>query len=393
MKQKLTETYLPDKSGRAEKVVVALSGGLDSYIAAYLLKIQKFDLIGVTVLINWEKGLSPQENYLSCSMDETRIASIKDFCHQLNIPHHSIKASEFPEAVVEKWVASRVTGSLSNACWSCHDLRMNLVYEKMLQLGIKTFATGHYAKVFHHETHKTAYVHTSNEEQYDQSALLSRLPQEVLNHISLPLSDLTKKEVIKLAENFGLSSLPRTLEMHHCFPATEASTEYVLKRVPGSYQKRGELTLYGDDLTEHEGMLQWTYGQKIEVRDQPSQEFLMAGMIFSNKKVAVAPKDFFVKKRILLIEAALSEETPITEPLKGFIKTSECWIHPKELNSYYIEIDEPIHFWEGEIVTINRKRGKNAKVLLTGKVRFIAEEKVEPHEEQKNVKVDFSRDY
>jgi tRNA-uridine 2-sulfurtransferase len=204
MKKKLENAYNPDKQTRKEKVVVGLSGGIDSYVTAYLLKIQKYELFAVTVVNAWDDYPSDSSEILSCHVNQQKIDELKEFCQKMGIPLQVVKATgEFKENVIEPWLADRATGRLPKQCWNCHEERMQIIYNKMVEAGATRMATGHYAKLFHHEAHGSVFVHTSNDEVNDQSALLSRLPHEILSSLILPLSDLSKKEVLKLAENFG----------------------------------------------------------------------------------------------------------------------------------------------------------------------------------------------
>jgi tRNA-specific 2-thiouridylase len=404
MKKKLDQTYMPDKNAKAEKMIVGLSGGLDSYVAAYLLKIQKHDLIGVTILTGWDDYPGDQESVLSCVINNDHLTSIKAFCHQLGIPHVVVKLnSEFKERVVEPWMADRATGVYPNPCWHCHDVRMLAIYDRAKQMGVKKIATGHFAKLFHHDVHNTTFVHSSNDELHDQSALLSRLPQGLLHALELPLSDLQKKEVLRLGENFGLSGTGKKIEIHHCLPWNDIAKEYTLKKIPPRFQKAGQVILVTDNstVTEHDGIMPHIYGEVIKAKDasNPSDLYLV-DYNYQEKKLLVADDSYFKRNRVLLTECIITEETPWSEPVHGGMKISDevfvdCWIHPKSNAAAFVEWDEKVALKEGEILSVFRKRGKNSKVFLTGKVQFILEEKVpEAAEgEKKHVKVDYTCDY
>lgn len=391
-------TYNPDKDTRKDRIVVGLSGSLDSLVTAYLLKIQKYDVIAVTVAISWESFSGDQSEVLSCYMNAQSLNTIKEFCQQLNIPHHIVKSfSEFQENIVEEWVSSRLSGTNSNACWSCHELRMKVLYQKMKQLGVNSLATGHFAKLFYQEAHDAIYVHSSNDDQYDQSALLSRLPKEILKVLHLPLSDLQKKEVIKLSENFALDGAVKRIKMHQCFPQNEQTTNYLVEKVPSKIVKPGEI-LSGDGSSSfggHEGVIYYPYGEPLPSSDQRKADFFIAKFIGIEKKVVVEKESFFLRTELFLTECHISDDTQWGEPMKGYLKLEEnfidCWIHPKSLNAAYIEWEGQHYVKEGEIVSIHRKKGKNSKVYLTGKTSFL----IRPVEVQgdKNVKIDYSRDF
>lgn len=380
MKKKLEDTYNPDKQGRKEKVVLAMSGGIDSLVTAYLLKIQKYELIAVTVVNSWDElTLDPVQTF-SCHITPSRLDAIKDLCQKLGIPHQVIKSTaDFKEYVIEPWMADKALGRLPKPCWSCHEHRMFLIYERMKELGAARMATGHYAKLFHHEAHDSVFVHTSNDEQNDQSALLSRLPHDILNSLILPLSDLNKKEVLKLAENFGIGEEAKSLQIHQCLKNKEGISEILEKKVSKKFLREGEITnLDGNqNFGQHTGVHHHSLGEEFEYRDDGK---LMKGQFaaysYQEKKMIIADDGFLVRDKVLLVKSRFSEEVSWIEPIRGYImfkaeEAIECWLHPKSLNSVYVELTSPHKFLPGEIVTVSRKKGKNSKIYLTGEVQLL----------------------
>jgi tRNA U34 2-thiouridine synthase MnmA/TrmU len=404
MSKKLQETYLPDQETRKSRVVIGLSGGMNSFVVAYLLKIQKYDLIGVTVAMNWDDFSGSPTNALSCHLGQPEMDHIKEFCHKLGIPHFVVKASdEFKEDVVGQWMGSRVTGTKPNPCWNCHDLRMKLLYQKMLELEAQSLATGHIAKLFKHATNNSVYVHTSNDEVNDQSSILSRVPNAILEKLILPLSDLQQKEIVKLGENFGVVAQEKKIKMHQCFDTDKEAEKYIETHVPSKYRDVGEL-IFGAErapMGDHHGVYHHSYGQAIFVQGQKQNDvFKLSRYYFKEKKIEVARPEHFIRKKIFLNNCRISDETPWHEPLAGYLKLSEsegveCFVYPKNLSSALIELEKSETILEGTIVTILKKKGKNAKVFLTGKVRYIAEEPVSVNvndEGNERAKVDYSRD-
>lgn len=400
MKKRLDETYLPDKEARKKRVVIGLSGGLNSFVTAYLLKIQKYELIGVSVMMNWEAAGDPQ-NILSCQMDQAKLDQIKEFCHQMSIPHFVIKATdEFKEEVVESWVASRITGTKANHCWNCHDLRMRLLYQKMVELEAVGLATGHLAKLFRQEAHHSVYVHTSNDDVYDQSALLSRLPHEILDKLMLPLSDLQQKEINKLAENFGITANAKKVQIHQCLDVNQNTDAFLAAHVPNKFRLPGELSdTERSTLGEHTGAYLHAFGQVYLVPHQRQNEvYKFVKYSMAEKRIEVSKGDYFKKQKFFLNNCRISEETPWSEPLKGVVKISEtefvdCWIYPKNLFSAVIEMESAHSIMEGDIITILKKKGKNSKIYLTGKARYVAEEPQVTEEGKESVKTDYARDF
>lgn len=393
-KKELEGLYNSDKKDQKEKVVLGLSGSMESLVSAYLLKIQKYELLAFTVVTSDEEA--DGKGLFSCHLDQTRLDKLKDFCHKLGIPHQTIKATEeFKEFVVGKWQANRVTGKYANPCFNCHELRMQLLYQKMLEVGARYMATGHYAKVFHHEAHDSVFLHTSNDEELDQSILLGQLPREVLNSLILPLSDLGKKEVLKLAENFGVSVPSKEIEFGKCLSSHH--TDLLAANVPARFLSEG--TLRGEvadaDFGHHLGIHHYTYGELIEIRDQGRLKKLrMGGLNFHSKDIKLFSESYFQRKKVLLIDCHFSEDVNWSEPLKGYLKKgpkqqTECWIQRKNFSAVTVELNEEMLFLEGEVVSIVRKKGKNSKVYLTGTVQLLKPDEGEESDKKVNYAVDF----
>jgi tRNA-uridine 2-sulfurtransferase len=398
MQKKLEETYLSDKEIRNPRLLVGLSGGINSFVAASLLKIQKYELIAVTILPSWDGYMEDQSKILSCHVSAPKLEQIKNFCHQLGLTHITLKASEeFTSEVADLWLARRISATKSSACWSCHELRMRLLWSKMKELGAQGVATGHLAKIFHHQAHKSVYVHSSNDEVHDQSGILSRLPQEILEKLHLPLCDLQQKEVIKLAENFGILSSVPGVAIHSCFELTQGQVEALKTRFPVIYQGEGSMSDGGKNTyAEHSGIINFEYGQKLDPYTVEGQELYVRGSSLRESKLLVAPETYFSRNKILLNHCKISQETSWLWPMKGVIKTSrtmlECWLYPKGLASALVELENAATFHEGEVVTVFNKTGKNAKVFLTGVVRFFeSTPKIKQGEQSEDV--DFSRDF
>jgi tRNA U34 2-thiouridine synthase MnmA/TrmU len=381
IKNKVESTYLPDKSSQKERVVIGLSASLDSMVAAMLLKIQKYDLFAVTIIPGLDSFPVDKSKLMACHLSETELKRVQDFCQQLNIPHLVQKIpGEFQEFVLESWVGSKLTGTHPRACWSCHDLRMAFLHSKLKDFDAKYLATGHYAKIFHHEGHKTFYIHSSNDEIFDQSSQLARLNHEILSRLLLPLSDLQKKEVLKLAENFGFTQSEKKLKMHECFPDDSEFLTFLKTKVPSRFLEEGELSQlqYGEGVGDHEGVLNLNYGEPVLSLNTNHQEKpSLAKYSLKDRRGFVASKAYFDRHCVLLDNCLLTEETSWLEPLKGAVKLGEefkdCWVYPKSLQAAFVEWEGDHRVLEGSILTVFKKKGRNAKVLLSGVVRYVGD--------------------
>jgi tRNA-specific 2-thiouridylase len=276
-----------------------------------------------------------------------------------------------------------------------------MIDEKMIELDAHGLATGHLAKVFRQENHDSVYIHSSNDEHFDQSGILSRLPHDILSKLMLPLSDLQQKEINKLAENFGINAQAKLIKMHECFSSKNVSQDYFSQNIPARYKKPGEIVdSEKNSLGDHNGVSTFEYGEVVFPAGQrPNDQFLMSKFSFQDKKIEGAKIEHFRRNKIFLTQCKISEETSWVEPLQGVVKISEevfaeCWIYPKNISSALIEMVDAHQIFEGEMLTIFKKKGKNSKVYLTGKARYVQEEHLLIQEEGKErAKVDHSRDF
>lgn len=186
------DQFKVDEKALEKKIVVGLDGGMESAISLYLLKIQKLDLIAVTII-------TPE-------LKESDIQEIKNLCSRLSVPHFLIDASsEYEESVANHWIEKKISGKNFNQNLLKQNLIMGLLYEKMLELGGEHLATGHYAKIAGKATQR------ASDEAHDQSLFVSRLPEKIREALILPLSDLREIEVRKIAENFGVGVKEKVL--------------------------------------------------------------------------------------------------------------------------------------------------------------------------------------
>ncbi len=379
-KNQIDSVYQPEKIQLKQKVIVGISGGIDSLVAAYLLKIQKFDLFAVTVLPSFDQIKGDKSGLLSCSIDESQLQLITDFCQQLKIPLEVVKlTSEFQAKIVEKWVSSKLTGVISNACWDCHGLRMKVLYEKMLEFKAQFIATGHFAKIFHHSLHDTYYVHSSNDEQNDQSGLLSRLPDQILRSLILPLSDLQKKEVLKLAENFGLNFKSKQIQMHQCFPTNSLTVEYLKATTPKNFYAKGEMMNEDSSVMfgEHEGVINMDMGKVFTLEGAVrKQDLYFVNYLFKERKVILSGEGYFNRDSAILIDCHFSKEVSWVAPMKAYAHLEgdqfiDCWIYPKCLNSAFFVLLKSEKILQNQIIVFYKKKGKNSKVLMSGRVQYV----------------------
>lgn len=167
------------------KIIVGLNNCIEAAISLYLLKMQKLDLIAVTIR--------------TPDLSDSMIQEIKNLCSRLSVPHFLEDAmSEYEEVVNNHWIEKKISGKNYDRDLLKQGLLMGRLYEKMKELNGDHLATGHYAKIVGQITQR------ASDEDHDQSLYVARLPEYIREKLILPLSDLRASEVKKIAENFGL---------------------------------------------------------------------------------------------------------------------------------------------------------------------------------------------
>lgn len=224
---------------KTKKVLVAMSGGVDSSVAAFLLKEKGFDVFGITMVIGHN-----EDDVVSGS----RVAS------QLKIPFQTIDlAGEFKSNVIDSFCREYLKGRTPNPCIVCNEkIKFGCLLDYAKTQGMDYIATGHYAKNYFNEKTGRFAIKKGKDRTKDQSYVLFSLTQEQLKHIVFPLSDLTKEEVRRIAKDNGLVTAGRKESQDMCFVPTNdyGSAEGVIRDVNGKI------------LGRHKGVHHYTIGQR-----------------------------------------------------------------------------------------------------------------------------------
>jgi tRNA-specific 2-thiouridylase len=251
------------KSGKG-KVVVAMSGGVDSSVAAALLQLQGYDVIGMSIQ-TFDNGKEEKDRFDSCcSISDMNDA--RRVCESIGVPFFVINAVEaFESRVIDTFVSEYLQARTPNPCVLCNNhIKFDYLLERALELGADFVATGHYAKVHHDEESGRYSILRAVDEQKDQSYYLFGLSQEQLKHTLMPLGDLRKIQVRKLAQELGLlrvSQKPDSQEI--CFVGSEGYAKFIESKVgPSVFIPGTFLFPNGEVAGEHQGVHHFTLGQR-----------------------------------------------------------------------------------------------------------------------------------
>lgn len=244
-----------------KRVLLGMSGGVDSSVSAVLLKKQGYEVIGCTMKL-WEPGDDEKES--TCCGSEA-VYDAKRVCDQLEIPHYTINCKkEFKEKVVDDFIYEYKEARTPNPCVECNrHLKFGTFYQKAKELDCDYIATGHYASITFSDKYQQYVLKKSNEEKKDQTYFLYTIPKEKLEHIIFPLQNYNNKEEIrKIAEDNKLLIAQKKDSQEICFIPNDNYQEF-LKRYGNYKNEKGNIILKsGKIVGQHQGLIHYTIGQR-----------------------------------------------------------------------------------------------------------------------------------
>ncbi|MCK4999791.1 MAG: tRNA 2-thiouridine(34) synthase MnmA [Anaerohalosphaera sp.] len=306
--------------GPERQVAVMMSGGVDSSVTAHLLKEAGWDVLGVTMRIPVACDTGKRG---CCGADAAYV------CAQLKIPHYFMDVTEsFNELIIDKFRASYGRGETPNPCVDCNTfLKFRIVWDAVeRQFGIKYAATGHYARIRHGDD--GARLVRGSDHSKDQSYFLYGIPAERVAGFVLPIGDLAKDEVRKVARKIGLGVADKAESMELCF-AGEGDYRDALE---GEQANRpGDMVnMAGEKIGEHKGVANYTLGQRRGLGFAGGEPLYVARIDAANNIVALGTRDELCYRSIRAIETniLIDEQMVVGRKLLGKIrstgKVSDC---------------------------------------------------------------------
>lgn len=320
-----------------KKVLLGMSGGVDSTVSAILLKQAGYDVIGTTL------NLFP--NVSCCSYIE-----VKEICKKIGIDHYILEGKdEFKKHVIDDFIDCYSNCKTPNPCIECNRyLKFGLMYEKAKELGCDYIATGHYAKTEYSDKYNKWVLKKSKANNKDQSYVLWNIPREMLEHILFPLSDFeSKDEIRKIAKEHNLSVASKPDSEDICF-IPDGNYKKFLEENSSIKPKEGNIVLSnGEVLGKHTGLYNYTIGQRKGLGISYKEPLFVIGFNKEKNEVIVGTEKEIYKGEIiindinLLLFDKLEKDTNVN--VKTRYSTKEASAKAVQLNDNEIKIifDEP----------------------------------------------------
>ncbi len=240
------------------KVVVAMSGGVDSSVAAALLKQQGYEVIGMMLRLWSEPG--KEDSNRCCTPDA--MGQARRVAARLDIPFYVVDAKDvFRRTVVEYFLDGYASGGTPNPCLVCNrSIRWEFLLNHALALGADYMATGHYVRLKNEDGNVT--LLRAIDSSKDQSYVLHVLTQEKLKHALFPIGEYSKSEIRQIAESFGLSTASRPDSQDLCFLAGEDYRNFIQRNAAQMLRPGEIVTSDGTLVGSHAGLANYTIGQR-----------------------------------------------------------------------------------------------------------------------------------
>jgi len=278
------------------RVVACLSGGVDSSVAALLLKQAGHDVVGLTFWL-WSNG-TPSEGDAStcCELDAAAQAA-----SELGIPHHVVDASEtFRQLVLDDYVGQSQNGLTPNPCGRCNRyVRFDLALSFARGNGFDTIATGHHVRRAIEPDGSIA-LYRGADPNKDQTYFLYGLDAKILAHIRFPVGEMTKAQVYGIARNAALTAVARPESQDLCF----AATHNVGQSVSGAGRRSGPIVdRSGNQLGTHDGLHRYTVGQRRGLAVPSSEPLYVLDIDVASNQLVVGPDNALYASRLIATEA------------------------------------------------------------------------------------------
>jgi tRNA-specific 2-thiouridylase len=350
-------------------VAVGMSGGVDSSVAAYLLKQQGYDVVGVTMKI-WEGGDEGNKEFIKSGCygpgEAEDIEAAQKVARQIGIPHHVLDLhAEYEQAVLKYFREEYLSGKTPNPCVVCNQkIKFGLLLDKVQQSGIDFdfFATGHYSRIEQDPQNRKFLLKKSFDAKKDQTYFLYRLTQDQLSKTVFPLGGLLKDEVKKIASQIGLKDVADRPESQDFYEGAGYADFFE----QGDSQPGDIIDKSGCVVGRHNGVIHYTIGQRKGLNIGGLKEPLYVIDIDSRKnQLLVGPRKKLLTKTLIAGDLNWILIEPPTSPLKATAKIrstqpeKSCTIILLDENKVRVDFVEPqmavtpgqsVVFYDGDLV-------------------------------------------
>ena len=323
------------------KALIAMSGGVDSSVAAFLMQKNGWDCGGATMQLC--------DYALLGQMPQDIAADAKNVADRLHMPFYVLdQIKDFKKYVVDKFISCYEDGGTPNPCMDCNrHLKFDLFLEKALELGYEYIVTGHYAKIQKDDASGRYLLYQAEDKSKDQSYFLSCLTQHQLSHAKFPLGELTKEQVRKIAEEQNFINAKKKDSQDICFIPNGDYKAFMERYTKKQYPSGSYLDLNGTVIGTHNGAVGYTIGQRKGLGIAMGEPVYVCSKNMQDNTVTLGPNEALFRKSLRATDWNWIPFPSLTEPLRVLAKVryrhtpQPATVYPEENGSARVEFDEP----------------------------------------------------
>lgn len=329
------------------KALIAMSGGVDSSVAALLMKQRGYECIGMTMKLFTNEDISLSKQHTCCSLED--VADARSVAYSLGMPHYTANfAARFKQDVIDHFIDDYEHGRTPNPCIDCNrHLKFDQLFLRAKELECDYVVTGHYARVIRDEETGLYQLKKALDPTKDQSYVLYAMSQEQLSHTQFPLGDMTKTETRAIAEEHGFINAKKHDSQDICFVPDGRYADFIRGYTGKEYPPGPFLDTEGNVLGTHKGIIHYTVGQRKGLGLSLPEPLYVKYVDPVNNAVILAPDHLLYSRNLIAHDLQLIAATRLTEPvrLKAKIRyrQAEEWatVIQTDEDTLSVEFDEP----------------------------------------------------
>jgi tRNA-specific 2-thiouridylase len=331
------------------KVVVAMSGGVDSSVTAALLKEDGYEVMGATMELWPSIELAAEAEGFSRCCGQDAVTDAKTVAYRLGIAHYTMNFKAiFAQKVIADFCRQYSLGRTPNPCIRCNQyVKFDALLKKAKGLGADFLATGHYARIEYHKESGRYLLKQGIDLRKDQSYVLYMLTQHQLRETLMPLGHLTKEKVRQIARELGLPVANKAESQDICFIPDDNYPRFLEEYMPGAAKPGTIMDKRGNTLGEHRGILFYTIGQRRGLGISAPEPLYVAAIDRKNNTIIVGGKEDTYQDELIATEVNWIAVEPPRQPVKATVKVrylhraAEAILTPLAEDKVQVKFEEP----------------------------------------------------
>lgn len=330
-----------------KKAVIAMSGGVDSSVAAYLISEQGYECIGATMKLYNNEDIGISKKHTCCSVED--IDDARSVAFSLDIPYYVFNFSSlFKETVIDKFIQAYENGATPNPCIDCNRfLKFEKLFLRAKEIEYDYVVTGHYARIEYDSVKNRYLLKKAVDNTKDQSYVLYCMTQEQLKHTLFPLGSMQKNEVRKIAEANGFINADKHDSQDICFVQDKKYYDFIEQYTGKIYPEGDFIDLNGNVLGKHKGIIRYTVGQRKGLGLSLSSPVYVLSVNPEKNTVTIGKEEDLYTKTLIAKNINLISEKRLVDPVR--LKAKVRYQHPEQWatvcqtddNTLKIDFDEP----------------------------------------------------